>query len=157
MGEPLVVNRRNISYAEEAAMIEKAEGSQVFLEPGEVFSFSPPTHIHGKPTVTPNVNKVRVCKGCYCVYFEHELHTYICGVIRTGVRHPGRTVQDHVFAALFGGRPLRQQMRMTKGCSKQRKDKSLPDAPPTSSVTDLGIFSYDCFRHLKQHFTEVRG
>ena len=104
-----------------------------------------------------NVNQVRVCKRCYCVYFAHELHTYLCGVIRTGQRHGGRVVRDHVQIALTGNGPssrfqqdvVTRDIPWTKGCSK-RKDKYVVGEPEN-------IFEQDCFVHLAGHFHEIRG
>jgi hypothetical protein len=133
MGQPLVVSRRE----------------QIIYPNGERSEFAR-TH--------QNVNKVRVCKACYCVYFEHELHTYLCGIIRTGARHEGRVVKDLIQNALYGNKwPLSSSaISWTKGCSKRVKDKMLSNQPPLTNIAS-GIYKHDCFAHLKGHFHEVRG
>jgi len=93
-----------------------------------------------------NINKVRVCSYCMCVYFEYELTTYLCGVIRTGSRHGGRTRKDHVNIALTGNGPGRSfqgvmtsDISWTKGCKRAAKKQGQ---------------GYSCFDHLAEHFME---
>lgn len=125
MGQPLVVNKRE----------------PIIYPDGERSEFA---------RTRQNINKVRVCKACYCVYFQHDLTTYLCGVIRTGTRHPGRVVRELIQNALYAHNWPRASSNIswTKGCSKMKL---------AGVVNASGIYEADCFKHLEGHFHEIRG
>lgn len=147
MGQPLIVNQRHVSRA---AIAEDLHEARLRGDPNvEGVDVDDVTNYLGIPTVTRNVNKIRVCSYCMCVYFEYELTTYLCGVIRMGTRHGGRTRKDCVNIALTGNGPGRafqgvmtSDISWTKGCKRAAQKKGQ---------------GYSCFDHLEGHFMEIRG
>jgi hypothetical protein len=110
-----------------------------------------------------NIHRVRVCRRCLCVFFEHAGQTRICSQIREGVHTGTEPGMNSVTAALLAERRgwrSGDRVVWSNGCRggkgrKARKPHALNHHIGKDKITDDSFDDYDCFDHLETHITEI--